>query len=296
MRQEMCHAMKTRTRASQNETPSLHFSTLRIARGVQFAIAIGDEATLKNDPVAAAYRAGSIAPLSALLDIALAVLQPGDRVLDLGAHLGGFALTAAALGCEVIAVEASPRHADLLQVSADHNRFTQLHVVHAAVGDRSGSVEFSSHGPWGHVATPATGMPAVTVPAVRVDDLMADRGWDGARFVKLDVEGSEVRALLGMPRLLERPDAPLIFFESNRHTLGFYGQSHHELKAALRRFGYVVHALSPEGLRPTEEGDEQPASVCDYVAARELPPKMAAWKPASRSLWRRLAKRLGLGP
>lgn len=271
-------------------------SRLRVARSVRFGIAIGNEATAENDPVAAAYRAGSIAPLSALLDIALTVLQPGDRVLDLGAHLGGFALTAAAFGCEVIAVEASPRNAALLQVSAEHNRFTHLHVVHAAVADRSGSVEFSSHGPWGHVATPATGMPAVTVSAVRVDDLLADRGWDGARFIKLDVEGSEVRALLGMPQLLGRPDAPLIFFESNRHTLAFYGQSHHELKAELRRHGYVVHALSPEGLRPTEEGDEQPETVCDYVAAKELPPRLAAWKPATRSLWRRLAKRLGLWP
>jgi FkbM family methyltransferase len=288
--------MKTRIRDSQNGTPSFHFSTLRVARGIQFAIAIGNEATPENDPVAAAYWAGSIAPLSPLLDIALAVLQPGDRVLDLGAHLGGFALTAAALGCEVVAVEASPRHAALLQVSADHNRFTHLRVVHAAVGDRSGSVEFSSHGPWGHVATPATGMPAVTVSAVRIDDLMADRGWEGARFVKLDVEGSEVRALLGMSRLLGRPDAPLIFFESNRHTLGFYGQSHHELKAQLRGFGYVVHALTPEGLRPTEEGDEQLETVCDYVAAKQLPPHLAAWKPASRSLWHRLGKRLGLRP
>src|SRR5260370_14043637 len=146
--------MKTRTRANRFGTPSFHFSTLRIARGIQFAIAIGNEATLENDPVAAAYRAGSIAPLSALLDIALAILQPGDRVLDLGAHLGGFALTAAARGCDVIAVEASPRNAALLQLSADHNRFTHLHAGHAAVGDRSGAVECSSHGPWGHVATP----------------------------------------------------------------------------------------------------------------------------------------------
>jgi len=52
--------------------------------------------------------------------------------------------------------------------------------------------------------------------------------------------------------------------------------TYRELKAELRRFGYVVHVLSPEGLRPTEEADQQPETVCDYFAAKELSPQIVS--------------------
>jgi FkbM family methyltransferase len=263
------------------------------AAGKRFSIAYGKGVTSESDPVAAAYRAGSLKHLSTLIQVAMNVLQPGSRVLDLGAHLGGFALTAAALGCEVIAVEASAQHAALLRISAEHNDFRNLHVIHAAVGDASGVVEFSPHGPWGHLATPATGMPSVSVPAIRIDDLLAQRGWHSVHFIKLDVEGSEVRAIRGMQRLLERPDAPPIFFESNRYALGFYGESPDGLRAEFRRLGYVVYHVRSGVLIPTRETDTQEKTVVDYLAAKRLPLRLRAWRRTSaRSLWWRLRRAL----
>ena len=46
------------------------------------------------------------------------LLRPGDRLLDLGAQIGLVSLAAAALGCEVAAVEACPKNAALLRASA----------------------------------------------------------------------------------------------------------------------------------------------------------------------------------
>jgi FkbM family methyltransferase len=275
--------------------PDWAVSEVEVAGRCRFGIVYGQEAGPDTDPLALAYSAGSLAHLDTLIQVALATLAPGDRALDLGAHLGGFALTAAALGCEVLAVEASPRNAGLLRRSVTHNDFQNLHVVHAAVCDQSGSAEFCSHGPWGHMATPATGWPGVTVPAVRADDLLEQRGWDTVRFVKLDVEGSEVRAVRGMRRLLQRRDAPIVFFESNKATLALYGQTDQDLKAELRRLGYTLYEVRPGSLLRVGEGDEQAAPVLDYLAAKRLPPRLAAWEPAAaRPLLSRLGRWLGL--
>ena len=113
--------------------------------------------------------------------------------------------------------------------------------------------------------------------AGRVDDVLEERGWDNVRFIKLDVEGSEVRAVRGMPRLLARPDGPVVYFESNQHTLGLFGQTAEELKAELRRFGYAVYEVRPGALLPAPEGAEQAEVVVDYLAAKRLPPGLAGW-------------------
>ena len=83
-------------------------------------------------------------------------VPPGGSVLDLGAHVGTFSLTAAALGYRVVAVDASPIHIDLLNRSVARNGFrpSQLRVVHSAVGDTTGTVEFHLGGLWGMVAQP----------------------------------------------------------------------------------------------------------------------------------------------
>jgi FkbM family methyltransferase len=245
-------------------------STIAWSRG-RFRIAYPAGVTSDRDPVAAAYRDGHIGHLASLLEVATAVLRPGDRVLDLGAHLGGFALAAAGLGCRVIAVEAAPQNAALLRRSVAENEFTNLRVVHAAVGDRPGSIRFYAHGPWGHVLAAGDDKPAVSVPCVRAEDLVAEHGWDGVRFVKLDVEGSELAAFRGMAGLLRRPDAPVLFFESNLHSLRTFGLSDADLKGELRALGYALYRPTPDGLTASPEGEPQEDVVVDYVAAKGVP-------------------------
>jgi len=173
------------------------------------------------------------------------LLKPGDRVLDLGAHIGLVSLAAAKIGCEVLAVEACPRNAALLRASARCNGFHRLRIVHAAIGDRTGTASFSPHGPFGHVYSPVTDMPRIEVPAVRGDDLLAEVGWERVDFIKLDVEGSEIAALRGLENLLTRAAAPPILYELNRATLEFYGQQPQELWDCLSQLGYQHQAVEP---------------------------------------------------
>jgi FkbM family methyltransferase len=201
------------------------------------------------------------------LDLLRQLVRPGSRVLDLGAHIGTFTLAAAALGCEVVAIEPAPRNAELLRASIAENGFHRVRVIEAAVSDRAGMVSFCPYGPFGHVFTPVTSFPSIEVPAVRVDDLLAQLGWDRVDFIKMDVEGSELAALAGMPALLSRPDAPVILYESNPHTLGFYGQTPEALRARLEAFGY--RSYRPHGadwiaVRPHEPRRE----VVDCLAVK----------------------------
>jgi len=144
------------------------------------------------DPISRDLASGVYSPqYDRLLGLLQTVVPVGGRVLDLGAHIGTFSLAAAALGYEVLAVEASPQNAALLQASIEANGFRQMRVIHAAVSDRSGVLEFCAIGPWGHVSTPLLTTPTVCVPAVTVEQILDDHGWDRVDFVKIDIEGGE---------------------------------------------------------------------------------------------------------
>lgn len=251
----------------------------------RFGIACGIDGAAQSDPVAQSYRSGDLGPIGLLLSVARAAVRPGARVLDLGAHIGGFACAMAARGCRVLAVEASPRNVALLDASRRHNDFRDLHVEQAAVGDHEGEIRFQANGPWGQVAA---GEGGVRVPMTTVDAILERHGWSEVDFVKLDVEGYEVRALRGGARLLSGADAPPVFFESNSHTLAAFGETPESLRAEFLVRGYTVYHVRAGVLVPVRPDDRQRKVCTDYLACKRVPAGLAAWQRPSLALlsWR----------
>jgi FkbM family methyltransferase len=206
-----------------------------------------------------------------LIELLEALVPPGGRVLDLGTHVGTFTLTAAALGYEVVGVEASPRNASLLRASLERNGFERVRLVHAAVSDRPGTLEFCQAGPYGHVAAPGSWASNVAVPALAVDDLLDEHGWDRVDFIKMDIEGSEVAGLRGLAQRLGRRDAPPLFVESNGHTLAMFGQTPTTLRSVLVGFGYRNYQVEQGRLRPVRPAELQALTCVDYLALKGAP-------------------------
>lgn len=248
----------------------------QLAGGPAFKIVVGLD---RSDPVAEAFLGGAPSPSEPLLRLMLALVRPGATVLDLGAHVGTFALTACAAGCRVLAVEGSPRNAALLRASAAVNDFgDRLRVVHAVAGNRDGVVDFSPYGAWGHVASDRTGLPSLPVRAVRVESLLTEAGMGKVDFIKMDVEGSEIAALEGMGPLLQHEDAPPILYESNYYALHFYDQTPRKLRATLCEAGYAFHHLiHPSRLTPAGRDYFQAEVSGEYLATKR-PPVIRGWR------------------
>ena len=232
-----------------------------------YSMAIDPEA---GDPLAAGLAADALFDQS-LIELMLRVVRPGDVVVDIGAHIGQFALPAAAAGCRVLAVEASPLNAALLRASAIANGFTGLRVAQVATGDSPGTVRFRADGPFGHLALDADDGPSVDVPAATMDEVVQEYGMTPVAFVKVDVEGSELPTMAGMANLLSHPDAPPLLIESNGHTLARFGASPQELLARLEEYGYTPHIVEGERLIEVRSGDFQPQTIIDYLGLKHLP-------------------------
>ncbi|MEX0601505.1 MAG: FkbM family methyltransferase [Rhodothermales bacterium] len=148
-------------------------------------------------------------------------VRPGMTVYDIGANKGQMALLFASLvgpNGTIVALEPAPREHDSLVRNLALNDLGMVRTIHAAAFHETGEIEFE-YAPQrpmqGKVADvePTYGKRAATklsVPAVRLDDLVAEHGQPD--FIKIDVEGAAAAVLKGARRILEET-APLLYVE-----------------------------------------------------------------------------------
>ncbi|MGC5013240.1 FkbM family methyltransferase [Streptosporangium sp. DT93] len=168
----------------------------------------------------------------------------GGTAVDVGVWYGPWTATLRRLGSEVVSIEANPRLAALLA-----STFPDVRVIAAAASDRSGTARlWIPGGGRGAEATASLvhgeGVP-VDVPAVTVDEL----DLKDVRFMKIDVEGHELAALLGAERTVRR-DRPvlLIELETRHQDIGL-------VVDRLAEWGYTGSVLTGGSWRPLDGFD-----------------------------------------
>jgi FkbM family methyltransferase len=210
-------------------------------------------------------------------------LQPGDIVLDVGAHAGYYTLLAAdkvGPAGQVFAFEPVPRNLFFLQRHVGLNGLTNVTVVPVAVSDHGGLARFGE----GPDEDGSTGRfdkhGGLLVSTVCLDDLHT-AGWiPRPRLIKVDVEGAELSVLLGAQKLLETTH-PILF-------LAFHGS---EVDRACRQLlsfiGYRIEALDADFVRATVDphiaGPGQAALDARRPIETDEPPESPALPRAQSS-------------
>jgi len=165
-------------------------------------------------------------------------LQPGMRVLDIGANLGYYAAVfAQCVGPqgEVIAFEPEPTNFSFLQRTLAVNGFAQARAVHAAVAEAPGeTLLFLSEDNKGdhRLYTARPSQAAISVPVVSIDTLLS--GDNRVDFIKMDVQGAEGRVLAGMRQTLACNPQAMLLTEFWPEGLRSAGTDPMEFLATLR--------------------------------------------------------------
>jgi FkbM family methyltransferase len=149
--------------------------------------------------------------------------QPGQIIFDLGANIGFISLLFAdrvGSNGHVYAFEALPDNVTRLQQNVDLNEFQdRVTVIQTAVLDRSRQANFlvgPSHGT-GKVEgaigrTTLKYGSSIQVPGISIDEFVYQCENPVPDIIKIDIEGGEIFALLGMQQLLNEHN-PIVFLE-----------------------------------------------------------------------------------
>lgn len=178
--------------------------------------------------------------------LALKLLKPGMRVVDVGANWGYFSLVTAHLvgpGGSVLALEPHPRLASMLAENVATNRLSQVLVLPLAAGATSGARAFvgfdEQGGNWG-VSRAARDLEVADFEcaSVALDDLLDEKGLETVDLVKIDIEGAEADALRGMASGLARHRYRHLLIECHPAELAALGTSLEACLGPLSRAGY----------------------------------------------------------
>lgn len=188
------------------------------------------------------------------LDLVRALLRPGDTFVDCGAHVGYYTLHAArAVGTQgqVHAFEPAPANVARLRENVALNGARNLIVHEAAVSAASGRTVFQlvdeqGETGWGSLMlAPGEKTRAHEVDVVALDDVLDQM--QRVALMKLDVQGSELDALRGAARLLDR-DKPHVLCEV---VEAWWGPSQttttKDLFAFMASHGYRAYGLPLRG-------------------------------------------------
>jgi FkbM family methyltransferase len=189
-------------------------------------------------------------------------IKPGDTVIDIGANLGYFTVLAGYLvgsNGKVIAYEAVKENCDLIQENISINGINnRVEIRNRAVYSQNKTISFfetemfkgnssiKKHGENYFVFFGNEHIKENMVPAECLDNYVEELPF--IKIIKIDIEGGEYHALLGMQKLIENNKVDTIIFEFNQNMLGNDSILLRKLLEKWRdEYSYYFFTLNDEG-------------------------------------------------
>lgn len=157
------------------------------------------------------------------------MVDAGDRVLIVGAHIGTVAIPVSRFCRELVAIEANPRTYRFLERNVILNEIGNIRTLSLAAAEGFGEIDFiaNEENSGGSKIAPKVPHPHyysethdfIRVPCAPLDQVVGEGFF---RVLFMDIEGSEYSAFLGMPNLLR--SAEILFVEFIPHHLQFVAQ------------------------------------------------------------------------
>ena len=205
-------------------------------------------------PIYAAYKAYADHAERQLLR---QILVPGNVAVDAGANIGIYSqFLARCVGPAGVVYSFEPAPENFKRLCATVRGFSNVHVLQAAVGERSGKSELylSDTLNVDHriYATHSSIRRAVQIEMVALDDYFNP----GQRvdLIKMDIQGYELHALRGAGRVLADNPAAKLLLELWPYGLKQAGATWVELIDALTRRNMTVSEITTRGLVPFGSG------------------------------------------
>jgi len=176
-------------------------------------------------------------------------VRPGMTAVDVGANFGYYTLLFARLvgdSGKVFAFEPEMNNYEWLRRNIALNPVGNTTIERKAVSNRNGVIAMylSPDNPGGHTIFQVHGHArAVEVESVSLDAYFNSIGVGKIDVVKLDIEGAEHLALLGMARLLERNRDVRIVMEYSPHLMQRAGVQPDDPLHLLLGLGFTLYEI-----------------------------------------------------
>lgn len=186
------------------------------------------------------------------------IIKPGMNVLDIGADIGYYTRIFSDLIKEkgkVYAFEPHPKAFLILSGSIGGLRYNNVEAVQIAVSDNNGTATLLETASYGRHSLYDVSqyderfkvVKKSVVNVITIDDFLAKQGNPKIDFIKLDIEGGEMAALMGMKETLARSENLALMVEFNASAVAASGGQAKEYINRLWQLGFTVREIDKGG-------------------------------------------------
>ncbi len=187
------------------------------------------------------------------------LIKPGNTVVDVGANVGVYTLTAHQAGANVIAYEPDSGNRDVLARSLKEGGIDTVRLSPEALGVQAGTASLYLHphnkGKHSLLDTGEHAQVAI-VPVSTLDASLSAFGASKIDVIKIDVEGYEAHVIEGGMATLRR-DKPAIFFEFAPVRIQLAGKSPVDMLKTLVGLGYELFMIDERNRALVPVGDPE---------------------------------------
>ncbi len=173
-----------------------------------------------------------------VLNVALEHIKEGDTVIDAGAWIGGHTMAyAEKVGSDGDVTAMEPNYGAFECLKRNTKRFPQVTCMMTAVGDGFYVVPFSGKKGWMDSGYIGDDQKIFDVAVVPIDNMEL-----APNFIKIDVEGCELKVLKGAAKTIEK-FRPIMVIEINEPALKRQGNTPQEVVLWIGRHNYGMNMI-----------------------------------------------------
>jgi FkbM family methyltransferase len=186
----------------------------------------------------------------------LKVLQQGDVVVDVGAHIGFYSLLAADKVGEwghVYAFEPAPDTFEILKANISMNVCDNITAINKAVTNNLGVAQMHLLGSTANSLFESSRSRSHDSKTITVETTSLDSFFQPnealipkIRVIKLDAEGAEILALKGMRTLIEKAKSLCLICELKRETLEMANSEPKDLLELLQELDFKIRPVGTQ--------------------------------------------------
>lgn len=182
-------------------------------------------------------------------------IRPDGYFIDIGAQIGLFSLLGSLIGARTVSVEMRSSLVKAHYLSKEANQLSNWLPLNFAMDRSVGIIPYTDDAQFALVDGNAHARPPTdTVLAVALDQIEPVLAGTASGVIKMDIEGFEVRALIGAQKILTST-RPVLCVECHPHPAYLYGTNIAQIKELLptdyRMFAVGDHRLG-KGVEVTE--------------------------------------------
>ena len=181
-------------------------------------------------------------------------LKKGDIVLDIGANIGLYSLSAAKIvgdSGKIYSFEPDPITFKNLKKNIESNKFNNVELINKAVSNKTGTIGFTSSEnissrSKNHIKLDnESDTNSIKIPTIKIDDFFENRNIE-INIIKMDIEGAEFEALKGMKKIIDKNKHLKIFLEFSPFMLKRLNTDIVEMMNFFKYYNFKINKINEQ--------------------------------------------------